>query len=91
MSFNTLSKQGEIEFWLSIEDRTNTWWKNLQTALLREDLGIYQKNAIFYINNHRKAMQDDKKDFSCGLKSGRSPEQVKYLIQFKDDLVRIVK
>ena len=36
-------------------------------------------------------MQDDKKDFSCGLKSGRSPEQVKYLIQFKDDLVRIVK
>ena len=47
--------------------------------------------AIFFINNNKKATEDHKQGFSCGLKSGRSPPQVKVLIQFEDDLVRIVK
>ena len=45
--------------------------------------------AIFFINN--KKATEDYKGFSYGLKSGRSPPQVKDLIQFEDDLVRIVK
>ena len=47
--------------------------------------------AIFFINNNKKAIEDYKEGFSYGLKSGRSPPQVKGLIQFEDDLVKIVK
>ena len=47
--------------------------------------------ASFFINNNKKATEDYKQGFSYGLKSGRSPPQVKDLIQFEDDLVRIVK
>ena len=47
--------------------------------------------ATFFINNNKKATVDHKEGFSYGLKSGRSPSQVKDLIQFEDDLVRIVK
>ena len=47
--------------------------------------------AVFFINNNKKATEDYKQGFSYGLKSGRSPPQVKDLIQFEDDLVRIVK
>ena len=47
--------------------------------------------AIFFINNNKKATEDHKQGFSYGLKSSRSPPQVKDLIQFEDDLVRIVK
>ena len=47
--------------------------------------------AIFFRNNNKKASEDYKEGFSYGLKSGRSPPQVKDLIQFEDDLVRIVK
>ena len=46
--------------------------------------------AIFFINNNKKSTEDYK-GFSYGLKSGRSPPQVNDLIQFVDDLVRIVK
>ena len=47
--------------------------------------------AIFFINNNKKATEDHKQGFSYGLKSSRSPPQVKDLIPFEDDLVRIVK
>ena len=47
--------------------------------------------AIFFINNNRKATEDHKQGFSYGLKNGRSPPQVQYLIRFEDDLIRIVK
>ena len=47
--------------------------------------------AIFFMNNNKKATEDSKEGFSYGLKSGRSPPQVKDLIQFEDDLLRIVK
>ena len=47
--------------------------------------------AIFFRNNNKKASEDYKEGFSYGLKRGRSPPQVKDLIQFEDDLVRIVK
>ena len=47
--------------------------------------------AIFFINNNKTTTEDDKQGFSYGLKSGRSPPQVKDLIQFDDDLVKLVK
>ena len=47
--------------------------------------------ATFFINNNKKATEDYKQGFSYDLTSGRSPPQVKELIQFEDDLVRIVK
>ena len=47
--------------------------------------------AVFFVNNNKKATEDYKQGFSYGLKSGRSPPQVKDLIRFKDDLVRKVK
>ena len=43
------------------------------------------------INKNKKASEDYKEGFSYGLKSSRSPPQVKDLIQFEDDLVRVVK
>ena len=47
--------------------------------------------AILFINNNKNATEDHKQGFSYGFKSGRSPSQVKDLIQFEDDLVRIIK
>ena len=47
--------------------------------------------AIFSISNNKKATEDHKQSFSYSLKSGSSPSQVKDFIEFKDDLVRIVK
>ena len=49
------------------------------------------RRATFFINNNKKATVDHKQGLSYGLKSGISPPQVKDLIQFKDDLVTIVK
>ena len=47
--------------------------------------------ASFFINNNKNAIEDHKQSFSSDLKSGESSPQLKYLIQFEDDLVRIVK
>ena len=62
---------------------------------LLEKIEIFIKKmrwrAIFFINNNNKTTEDHKQGFSYSLKSGRSPPQVKYLIQFEDDLVRMVK
>ena len=80
MSLITLSKYGEIEFWLFMEEHTNT-------KSLRKDRDIYQTNALesqFFINNNKEG-------FIYGLKSGKSPMQVKNLIQSEDVLVRMVK
>ena len=46
---------------------------------------------IFFIKNTKKTTEDDKQGFSFGLKSGRGPPQVKDLIQFDDNLVKIEK
>ena len=92
-TFNTSSKYGEIEYWLFIEEHTNTRRKKLQTAPLRKDQDFIKKMrwiAIFFRNNNKKAPEDYKAGFSYGLKSGKR-KQVKDLIQFEDDLVRIVK
>ena len=43
------------------------------------------------INSNKKATEDHKQRFVYGLKSCRSHPQVKDLIQYNDDLVRIVK
>ena len=61
---------------------------------LLEKIKIFIKTCqrgIFFINNNKKATEDYKQGFSNGLKSGRSSPHVKDLIQFEDDLVRIVK
>ena len=62
---------------------------------LLEKIEIFIKKmrwrAVFFINNNKKATEDYKEAFGYGLKSGRSPPQVKDLIEFEDDLVRIVK
>ena len=62
---------------------------------LLEKIEIFIQNmrwrAIIFINKNKKATEDHKQSFSYGLKSGRNPPQVKYLTQFEDDLVRIVK
>ena len=47
--------------------------------------------AIFFIINNKKATEDYKEGFTYGLKSGKSPMQVKDLIRSEDVLVRIVK
>ena len=47
--------------------------------------------AIFFISNNKEATDDYKEGFNYGFKSGRRPPQVIDLIQFADDLVRIVK
>ena len=81
-------------FQLFIKEHTNTRRKKLQIAPLRKDRYYYQKmrwRAIFFTNNNKKATKDYKEGFSYDLKRGRSPPQLKYLTQFGDDLVGIVK
>ena len=46
---------------------------------------------MFFINNKAEATENDKQVFGYDLKTGKSLQQVKDLIQFEDDLVRIVK
>ena len=62
---------------------------------LLEKIEIFIKKmrwrTIFFINKNKKATEDHKQGFSYGLKNVRSPPHVKDLIQFEDDLVRIVK
>ena len=77
----------KLNFGYSLKNITIPDEKSYKLRLL-EKIEIFIKKirwrAIVFINNN-------KKDFSYGLKSGRSPPQLKDLIQFKDDLVRIVK
>ena len=58
-----------------------------------EKIEIFTKKmhwrAIFFKNNNKKAIEDHKQGFSYGSKSGRSPPQVKDLIQFEHDLIRM--
>ena len=56
-----------------------------------EKIKIFIKKMQWGAINNKKATKDHKQGFSYGLKSGRSPPQVKNLIQFEDSLVRIVK
>ena len=83
----------KLNFGYSLKNIT-TDEKSYKLRLL-EKIEIFMKKirwrAIVFINNNKKATEDHKQDFSYGLKSGRSPTQLKDLIQFKDDLVRIVK
>ena len=68
-TFKNLLKYGEIKFRLFIEEHTNTWRKNLQTAPLR--IKVFMKKnpcrGIFYIRNNKKPPEDGKKGFSYGL------------------------
>ena len=54
--------------------------KKIRTAPVREDWDIYQKDELenypFY-KHQKKATECDKQGFSYGLKSSKSPPQVK--------------
>ena len=83
----------KLNFGYSLKNIPTPDEKSYKLRLL-EKIEISKKmrwKAVFFINNNKKATDDYKQGFSYGLKSGRSPPQVKDLIQFEDDLVRIVK
>ena len=84
----------KLDFGYSLKNIPTTDKKSYKLRLL-EKIEIFIKkmywNSVFFINNNKKATEDYKQGFSYGLKSGRSPPQVKDLIQFEDDLVRKVK
>ena len=87
----------KFNFVYSLKNIPTSDEKSYKLGLL-EKIEIFIKKmrwrAIFFINNNKKATEDQKEGFSYfsyGLKSGRSPPQVKHLIQFEDDFVRIVK
>ena len=84
----------KLNFGYSLKNIPTLDEKSYKLRLL-EKIEIFIKKlrwkAVFFINNNKKAPEDYKQGFSYGLKSGRSPPQVKDLIQFEDDLVRIVK
>ena len=56
-TFNTLLKYGKIEFWLFIQEHTNTRRKSHKLRLL-EKIEIFIKKmrcrAIFFIDNNKK-------------------------------------
>ena len=84
----------KLNFGYSLKNIPTPNEKSYKLRLL-EKIEIFIKKmrwkAVFLINNNKKATEDCKQDFSYGLKRGRSPPRVKDLIQFEDDLVRIVK
>ena len=62
----------------------------------REDRGIYQKKkdaleSYLLYKQQQKSYGRWQTGFNYGLRSGKSSPQVKDLIQFEDDLVRILK
>ena len=71
--------QGSPSFFRAPEEKS-------YTLLIKKCFG-----KLSVINNNKKTTEDYKQGFSYGLERGRSPPQVKDLIQFEDDLVRIVK
>ena len=52
---------------------------------------IFMHTIFFAKNKNKKTSEDDKQGFSFGLKCDRSPLQVKDLIQFDNNLVKIEK
>ena len=62
---------------------------------LLEKIEIFMKKSVgelsFLWTTTKNATEGYKQGFSYGLKSGRSPPQVKDHIQFEDDLIRIIK
>ena len=85
-TFNTLSKYGEIEFGYSLKNIPTPDEKSYKVRHL-EKIEIFIKTmrwrAMFFINNNKEATEDYKEGFSYGLKSGRSPPQVKTLFNSK--------
>ena len=86
-------KAGEIFHFvkdiLSLVVPSGIWKSPEKIEILRKyvgELSFNQKRA-----SNQKATEYYKQGLSYGLKSGRSSPQVKYFIQFKDDLVRMVK
>ena len=83
-----------MNFGYSLKNITTPDQKSYKLRLL-EKVEIFIKKmhwrAIFFISNNKKATDDYKEGFNYGFKSGRRPPQVIDLIQFADDLVRIVK
>ena len=84
----------KLNFGYSLKNIPTPDEKSYKLRLL-EKVEIFIKKmrwrVLFFINNNKKATEDYKEGFSYGLKSGRSPPQVKDLIQFEDGLDRIVK
>ena len=84
----------KLNFGYSLKNIPTPDEKSCKLGLL-EKIDIFIKKihwgAILFINNNKNVTEDHKQGFSYGLKSGRSPPQVKDLIQFEDDLVRIIK
>ena len=84
----------KLNFGYSLKNITTPDQKSYKLRLL-EKVEIFIKKmhwrAIFFISNNKKATDDYKEGFNYGFKSRRRPPQVIDLIQFEDDLVRIVK
>ena len=85
----------KLNFGYSLKNIPTPDEKSYKLRLL-EKIEIFIKKkmhwrAMVFMNNNKKATEDYKEGLSYGLKSGRSPLQLKDLIQFEDDLVRIVK
>ena len=80
---------GKLNFGYSLKNIPTPDEKRYKLLLL-EKIKVFSKKmrrrGIFYINNNKKAPEDDKQSFIYVLKIGRSPPQVKDLIQFEDDL-----
>ena len=87
-------KYGEIEFWLFIEEHTNTRDKSKKLHLLEKMEVFIKKNVsqcyLFY-QQEQKSYCRLKQGFSYDLNSGRSLPKVKSFIQFGDGLVKIEK
>ena len=84
----------KLNFGYSLKDIPTPDEKSYKLRLL-EKINKFIKqmrwSAIFFVNNNKKATLDYKEGFTYGLKSGKSPMQVKDLIRSEDVLVRIVK
>ena len=84
---------GKLNFVYLLKNISTSDKKGDKLRLL-EKIDIFIKNALesyHFYKEHQKSTGDKKQVFSYGLKSNRSPPQIKDLIQFEDHLVRIVK
>ena len=89
--YNTLLKNLKIEFWLFVEERTTPNEASYKLRLLEKSRYLSKQSrwrAIFFKKNNKKATKDDKERFSHGVKSSRSPPQVKDFMQFEVDLAK---
>ena len=68
------------------KEKNSNWFSQRRSSyLLKKCVG----EISFFINNKAEATENDKQVFGYDLKTGKSLQQVKELIQFEDDLVRM--